>query len=551
MVSAESTTPVHDAAAGKAFYVTTPIYYVSAAPHIGNAYTSVAGDFLTRWHRQRQAPVWYLTGTDEHGEKVLRSAETAGKDPQSFTDELVASAWQPMLNTVDIANDDFIRTTQPRHVERVQRALTAFYERGDIYLGEFEGLYCVGCEEFKLPGDLEPGEGEYEGQMVCPMHGKPPKSVAEKNYFFKLSAYVDKLLAHYEANREFVVPESSYNEMVSFIKSDLRDLSISRTSFDWGIPLPWDPEHVCYVWFEALLNYTTAVGLFDEPGSEGAAKFAGTWPADVHLVGKDIARFHSVTWPAMLMSLGLDLPKQIFAHGWLLVGGKKMSKSKLTAISPNDITDVFGSDAYRYYFMRAITFGGDGSFSWEDLGARYNNDLANGLGNLASRNAAMIGKYFGGSLPAAGEATAAEAAVRELAEQSIAAAEAAIDRVALHEAVSSVWQMVDRANLYITEQAPWVLGKQADQLVDGSRLATVLVTVSESLRVIAVGLNALMPKVSAQLWESLGAPAALGSLAEQPIQTAAAWGRLPAGTPITKVNLFPRIDLAALEADEA
>ena len=380
-------------AAPETFYLTTPIYYVNDAPHIGHAYTTVAADVVTRWHRQRQEPVWFLTGTDEHGQKVMRTAEANGVTPQEWADRLVESSWKPVLHTLDALNDDFIRTTQPRHTERVQAFIQDLYTKGEIYAGSYEGPYCVGCEEYKLPGDLIDGTGEYEGQKLCPIHSKPVEMLSEQNYFFKMSAYQDRLLALYEAHPEFVQPASARNEVLAFVKGGLQDLSISRNTFDWGIPIPWDTTHVLYVWFDALLNYATAVGL-DSDDPEQQAKFAATWPASVHLVGKDILRFHAVIWPAMLMAAGLPLPKTVFAHGWLLVGGEKMSKSKLTGIAPSQIIDHFGSDAFRYYFMRAIAFGQDGSFSWEDLSARYQAELANGFGNLASRTTAMVERYF-------------------------------------------------------------------------------------------------------------------------------------------------------------
>ncbi|HZP50989.1 methionine--tRNA ligase, partial [Actinocrinis sp.] len=317
----------------KTFYVTTPIYYVNDAPHIGHAYTTTAGDVLTRWHRQRGESVWFLTGTDEHGQKVMRTAEANGTTPQEWTDRLVESAWKPALVTIDAANDDFIRTTERRHTERVQEFWQRLYDAGEVYKGSYEGPYCVGCEEFKLPGELLDGEGEYAGQKVCAIHGTPVEYIAEENYFFRMSAYTERLLEHYEAHPEFVQPASARNEVVSFVKQGLQDLSISRSSFDWGIPIPWDPKHVLYVWIDALLNYATAIGL-DAPSAADKEKFERTWPADVHLVGKDILRFHAVIWPAMLLAAGLPLPKQVFGHGWLLVGGEKMSKSKLTGIAP-------------------------------------------------------------------------------------------------------------------------------------------------------------------------------------------------------------------------
>ncbi|WP_250447530.1 methionine--tRNA ligase, partial [Actinotalea sp. C106] len=404
------------------FYVTTPIYYVNDAPHIGHAYTTVAADVLARWHRQRQEPVRFLTGTDEHGQKVLRTAEAHGVGPQEWVDRLVDTAWKPVLETLDVSNDDFIRTTEPRHKERVQRFWATLHERGEVYQGSYEGPYCVGCEEYKLPGDLVAGTGELEGQQLCPIHGRPVEMLAENNYFFRMSAYAERLLELYEANPTFVQPESARNEVIAFVRRGLQDLSISRSTFDWGIPIPWDSEHVLYVWIDALLNYATAVGYGSQDAADQAL-FETVWPADVHLVGKDILRFHAAIWPAMLMAADLPLPKQVFAHGWLLVGGEKMSKSKLTGIAPAQIIDTFGSDAFRYYFLRAIAFGQDGSFSWEDLHARYTAELANGLGNLASRVAAMVGKYYGGVLPEAGPAGPAEERLAELAAQAVAGAD--------------------------------------------------------------------------------------------------------------------------------
>lgn len=543
-------------AAPETFYLTTPIYYVNDAPHIGHAYTTVAADVVTRWHRQRQEPVWFLTGTDEHGQKVMRTAEANGVTPQEWADRLVESSWKPVLHTLDALNDDFIRTTQPRHTDRVQAFIQDLYNKGEIYAGSYEGPYCVGCEEYKLPGDLVDGTGEHEGQKLCPIHGKPVEMLSEQNYFFKMSAYQDRLLALYEAHPEFVQPASARNEVLAFVKGGLQDLSISRNTFDWGIPIPWDTTHVLYVWFDALLNYATAVGL-DSDDPEQQAKFAATWPASVHLVGKDILRFHAVIWPAMLMAAGLPLPKTVFAHGWLLVGGEKMSKSKLTGIAPSQIIDHFGSDAFRYYFMRAIAFGQDGSFSWEDLSARYNAELANGFGNLASRVAAMVGKYYGGVLPQAGPAGPAEQALEQVAAQAVAAAEKAIDALAIHEAVNAVWTLVDATNLYLTEQEPWKVAK-LDEERDGTgsdavsaqegRLATILVTAAEALRSLAVLLHPITPKAAQALWESLGAEAPLGALAVQPVDGAARFGALPAGTAVTKgASLFPRLEDPVVE----
>jgi len=530
------------------FYLTTPIYYVNDAPHIGHAYTTVAADVLTRWHRQRQEDVWFLTGTDEHGQKVMRSAEAHGVTPQAWVDRLVDDAWRPLLETLDVRNDDFIRTTQERHTTRVQKFIQRLYDKGEIYAGSYEGYYSVRSEEFVPANEIGDGTGADAGRKVSTRTGEALEWVAEQNYFFRMSAYTDRLLAFYEANPTFIQPESARNEVLAFVRQGLQDLSVSRSTFDWGIPIPWDPTHVLYVWFDALLNYATAVGLeSDDPADQ--AQFARRWPADVHLVGKDILRFHAVIWPAMLMAADLPLPGQVFAHGWLLVGGEKMSKSKLNGIKPSQIIDTFGSDAFRYYFLRAIVFGQDGAFSWEDLHAHYTAELANGFGNLASRVAAMIGKYFGGVLPASGPTTAADDAVQAVAARAVVDAEAAIDRLAIHEAINAVWTLVEATNGYLTEQEPWKVAKAPGEAdadgrgVAGGRLATILVTAAEALRALAVLLAPVVPKAAAELWASLGAEPSLGSLAAQPVADAGRFGQLPVGTVVTKgASLFPRIE---------
>jgi methionyl-tRNA synthetase len=527
----------------KTYFVTTPIYYVNDAPHIGHAYTTVAGDVLTRWHRQRGEDVWFLTGTDEHGQKVLRTAEANGVSPQDWADRLVESAWKPVLHTLDVANDDFIRTTQPRHTERVQAFLQSLYDAGHIYQGDYEGPYCVGCEEYKVAGDLIDGTGEYVGQKCCPIHSTPVEMVSETNYFFALSRYGQALLDHYEANPSAVEPASARNEVLSFIRSGLDDLSISRSTFDWGIKVPWDESQVVYVWFDALLNYATAVGLgdTDEPGQ---SKFAATFPADVHLVGKDILRFHAVIWPAMLLAAGLPLPAKVFAHGWLLVGGEKMSKSKLTGIAPSAIIDHFGSDAFRYYFMRAISFGQDGSFSWEDMSARYTAELANGFGNLASRVTAMTNKYFEGVLPEAVSSGDAEKELAQVAARAAQAADSAVDSLSFSGAINATWELVDAVNGYLTIQEPWKVAKTMDtDQAARDCVATTLYAAAEGLRILSVLLNPVMPKACASLWSQLGAEPALGSLASQRIQDCGQWGLLPAGSVLTKGDsLFPRLE---------
>ena len=525
---------------GKSFYVTTPIYYVNDAPHIGHAYTTVAGDVITRWHRQRGESVWYLTGTDEHGTKVERAAASNGVTPTQWCDRLVEEAWLPVLETVDAANDDFIRTTSGRHRLGVSAFWEHLKESGYVFEDVYEGPYCVGCEEFKLPGDLIPGEGE---EQLCPVHGRPVEMLEESNWWFKLSAFTEPLLEHYRRHPEAVQPRSAYNEVVSFLSSGLTDISMSRSSVSWGIPLPWDENQVVYVWFDALLNYITAVGYGAPADSPDAQRFEKTWPADIHLVGKDILRFHAVYWPAMLMAADLPLPKQVFAHGWLLVGGEKMSKTKLTGIAPSDIIDVFGADAFRYYFMRAISFGADGSFSWEDMSARYTAELANGLGNLASRATAMVERYCDGVLPEPGAYSNADRQLQEALLDTVARADSAMGQLDLAGGIAAIREFVDHVNLYVTEQEPWKLAKDPEQL---DRLHTVLYTMSEALRAIAVLYNPVMPTAMTTLWARLGALPHLGPVGEQPVQAAGHWGQLPPGALMAKGEpLFPRIEEAA------
>ncbi|MDE0975528.1 MAG: methionine--tRNA ligase [Candidatus Nanopelagicales bacterium] len=524
----------------KSFYVTTPIYYVNDAPHIGHAYTSTAADVLTRWHRQRGESVWFLTGVDEHGTKVQRAAEQGGVTPQEWVDALVRDSWKPVLKTIDAQNDDFIRTTQERHIARVRKFWDTVKDNGYVFSDSYEGPYCVGCEEFKFPADLIPGTSEWEGQQVCDVHGRPPEELSEDNWFFKLSEFTQPLIDRYEADPNAIRPESAYNEVMSFLRGGLVDISMSRSSVEWGIPLSWDESQVVYVWFDALLNYITAVGYGAEPGSSETKLFERVWPASVQLVGKDILRFHAVYWPAMLMAAGLQPPKQVFAHGWLLVGGEKMSKTKLTGIAPELIIDHFGSDGFRYYFMAAIAFGNDGSFSWEDMSARYTSELANGLGNLASRATAMVGKYFEGSLPAVGPISDAENTIHALLTETVTKADACIGELDFAGAIGHVRAFIEHINGYVTEQEPWVLAKSEE--TQGA-LATVLYTVCESLRAISILYNPVMPKAMAELWKNIGALEALGDLADQGITSVGTWGQLPAGVQVVKgPSLFPRLE---------
>jgi len=510
----------------KSFYLTTPIYYVNDAPHIGHAYTTVAGDVLTRWHRQRGESVWFLTGTDEHGQKVLNTAEKNNVAPQEWCDKLVENAWKPVWKDLNIANDDFIRTTEARHMERVQRFLSGLKDQGHIYSGKYEGPYCIGCEEFKLPGDLLEGG-------LCPTHSKPCEIVSEENWFFRLSAFVPALLERYKNDPSACEPASARNEVISFLEGEVQDLSISRSTFDWGIPVPWDTQQVIYVWFDALLNYATAVGLGDEAGSAGAKKFAQTWPADVHLVGKDILRFHAVIWPAMLLAADLPLPKKVFAHGWLLVGGEKMSKSKLTGIAPADITDHFGVDAFRYYFLRAIPFGSDGSFSWEDMNARYTSELANDFGNLASRLIAMIEKYCDGAIPAVARDATLESALKE----TVTKADAAMVALDFQGGINTIMDFCKRVNGYVTEREPWIVAKDESRTTE---LNEILYNTADSIRALTVLLYPVMPATCETLWAALGMDT---DLSAAKIGDVATWGQIKEGSRVTKgAVLFPRLE---------
>ncbi|MGH2556135.1 MAG: methionine--tRNA ligase [Actinomycetota bacterium] len=506
------------------FYITTPIYYPNDVPHIGHAYTTVAADFIARYHRLRGDQVFFLTGTDEHGLNLQRAAERAGKEPKAWVDEMEPK-WREVWARLDIAYDDYIRTTEPRHEAAVKQLLQTVYDNGrdDIYLGTYEGLYCVSCELYYTEDQLVDGN--------CPVHGRPVERMSEENYFFRLSAYAETLLEHYERNPQAVQPEVRRNEALSLIRGGLQDFSISRTSFDWGIPLPWDPRHVCYVWFDALTNYITAAGY----GSD-SERFDRIWPADIHLIGKDILRQHAVYWPAMLMAAGVDPPRQVWAHGHLLVGGEKMSKTRLTGIHPFELVDAFGVDAYRYYFVREVQFGQDGNFSWESMVDRYHADLANGLGNLASRVLAMVGSYFDEEVP---EATLPEAQgdLPTVARDVVDRCDRLMLDLGLTAALAAVWELVSRANQYLVEKEPWQLAK--DEARRGE-LGTVLYAAAETLRVLAVLISPIMPGAAARLWEQLGISE---MLEEQRLPEAGRWGLLEPGTKTRRGDsLFPRLE---------
>ena len=469
-------------------YITTPIYYVNDRPHLGHAYTMVAADVLARWKRLEGREVFFLTGTDEHGQKVQKAAEAAGMDPQAFTDD-VSRHFRALTRQMDVTNDDFIRTTEERH----KRACAALWEKlaaaGDIYLGHYEGWYAVRDEAFYGPDELV----ERDGTKFAPT-GAPVEWVREPSWFFRLSAWEGRLLAFYDAHPDFILPATRRNEVLAFVRGGLQDLSISRTSFSWGIPVPGDPAHVMYVWLDALTNYLTAAGYPDE-----SAPRWGFWPAELHLVGKDILRFHAIYWPAFLMAAGLAPPHRVFAHGWWTVEGEKMSKSLGNAISPVALAEEFGLDPLRYFLLREVPFGGDGDFSRRALIGRLNSELANDFGNLANRVLSLIAKNCGGQLPALGEPTAADRELLRPAEALPEAVAEALDRQAFHEALERVWAVVRLGNSWIDAQKPWALRK-----TDPARMAAVLRTLHTALRVLATVLQPVMPGTMAAMLDQLG-----------------------------------------------
>jgi methionyl-tRNA synthetase len=501
------------------FYVTTPIYYVNDAPHIGHAYTTVAADVLARWRRLWGDDVVFLTGTDEHGLKIQRAAEAQGVTPLEWADrnsDLFRAAWDGL----DISYDDYIRTTEPRHHRAVEEFLQRVYDSGDIELDSYEGLYCVGCELYYKEDELDDGQR-------CPIHGTVVEHVTEENYFFRLSRYEDRLLAHYEDHPEAVQPAGKRNEVLGLIKQGLLDFSISRTSISWGIPLPWDAAHVAYVWFDALINYCTAVGYPDD-----RTRFDRFWPADYHLIGKDILRQHAVYWPAMLMAAGEAPPKTVFAHGYLLVGGEKMSKTRLNQIAPSDLVEEFGVDGFRYHFLTDQRFGPDGDFSYEAMVARYNADLANNFGNLANRVLNMAVNYCDGVVPE----TRADGPLVEHAATALGTLTARMEDLDYAGGFGAVWELIRHTNAYIEDQQPWALHKAGD----ADRVAAVLGDCLEALRIVALLASPLIPRAAGELWRRLGLP---GAPEDQRLPAAAAWGGLPAGATLEKgAPLFPRIE---------
>jgi methionyl-tRNA synthetase len=516
----------------QSFYLTTPIYYVNSVPHLGTAYTTVAADALARYRRMTGYDVWFLTGLDEHGQKIEEAATAAGLSPQEWVDKL-AIEFQDAWKMLSISNDQFIRTTDEEHKSAVRTLVQRLYESGDIYAGKYRGWYCVPDEAYWTETDLK--EKDDRDNWLCPDCGRPVKYVEEENYFFKLAKYEDALLEWYASKPEAIGPETRYNEVVSFVKGGLRDLSISRSNVDWGIPLPWDESHSIYVWFDALSNYITAIGYGD---SDRETELAYRWPAQIQYVGKDIIRFHCVYWPAFLMAAGLPLPEKVFAHGFLLTKGEKMSKSKGNAQTPKQLVDKFGVDGYRYYFMRDVQFGSDGSISMEAMIQRYNGDLANDWGNLCSRLFNMVGKYCDGKVPDASEYddTTEGAVLREIAQGLPDIVEDYMVKSNYASALEAIWELVKATNRYLEDSAPWTLAKDETTL---PRLHAVLYNALEAVRIVALFTAPVMPLTSAEVFNrlSLSDIEAVDNLAE-----AVVWGQLPVGNTVDKGDpLFPRI----------
>lgn len=505
------------------FYITTPIYYPSAKLHIGHALTTVMADTMTRYKKMRGFDTYFLTGSDEHGQKIERAAKEQGKEPKEYVDEIVKgfkNLWKELL----IENDDFIRTTDDRHKKMVQKLFKKIYDQGDIYISQYEGRYCTPCETFFT--ERQVGE-----EKVCPDCGRPVELVQEESYFFRMSKYQDRLLKHIEENPDFIQPVSRRNEMINFIKSGLEDLCISRTTFKWGIPVPINDKHVIYVWFDALSNYISALG-YDSDDDKLYQKF---WPADVHLMAKDIVRFHTIIWPTILMAAGLPLPKKVVAHGWLLLESGKMSKSKGNVVDPLVLINKYGVDAIRYFLLREIPFGADGYYSEDALVQRTNTDLANDYGNLVSRTVAMIEKYFDGKIPAAKEEGDHDQELKELAVKTPDEVAGYMDALDFSNALSTVWKLVNRANKYIDETMPWALAKDPAKK---DRLASVMYNLSEVIRIVTIMIKPVMPQVPDKVWLQLGVNSAENISWEN-----TAWGGIKENQQVDRgESLFPRID---------
>ncbi|QGP92013.1 Methionine--tRNA ligase [Neomoorella glycerini] len=515
----------------KVFYVTTPIYYPSDKLHIGHALTTTMADTLARYKRLRGYDVYFLTGSDEHGQKIQRKAREADLPPQKYVDRIVAT-FQELWRRLNISYNDFIRTTEPRHTRVVQHLLQKIYDQGDIYKSTYEGWYCTPCETFWTERQLKDGN--------CPDCGRPVELVKEESYFFRMSKYADRLLQYIKEHPDFILPLSRRNEMISFIEGGLEDLCISRTTFDWGIPVPMDPRHVTYVWFDALTNYISALGY----GTEDDHLFRKYWPAAVHLVGKDIVRFHTIIWPIILMAAGIDPPRQVFGHGWLLVDGGKMSKSKGNVVDPMVLIDRYGADAIRYFLLREMPYGADGYYSEEALITRLNTDLANDFGNLLSRTTAMIEKFNGGVIAAPSAPEPLDEELKAIARAVPDEVDAALNNFEFARALTAIWRLVNRANKYIEETAPWALAKDP---LKKPRLQTVLYNLAEAMRQATIMVGPFMPGVPARVWEQLGLEGVPAALTWESLAT---WGGIPAGTRVRRgPALFPRIELNEQEGE--
>ncbi|SDG67804.1 methionyl-tRNA synthetase [Selenomonas sp. WCT3] len=509
----------------KPFYITTPIYYPSAKLHIGHAYCTTIADSIARFHRLAGEDVFFLTGSDEHGQKIQEKAEEQGIKPIEYTNKIVAG-FQNLWKLLNISNDDFIRTTEKRHEKVVQEIFRRIYAKGDIYKGSYKGLYCTPCESYWT-------EHQLDENGCCPDCHRPVQEVAEEAYFFKMSNYQDKILDYIEKNPDFIQPASRRNEMINFIKQGLEDLCISRTSFDWGIPVPIDEKHVIYVWFDALTNYLTPIGFLDDP-----EKFNKFWPADLHLVGKEIVRFHTIIWPCILMALDLPLPKKVYGHGWLIVDGDKMSKSKGNVVDPIGLIDEFGADAIRYFLLREINLGQDGNFSRDALIQRINSDLANDLGNLLHRTLNMIGKFQDGVVLAPQGESEIDKSLKADAAETVKFFDENMQKMELSLTIKKVWAFISRANKYIDETAPWALAKDETKKQE---LANVMYNLVESLRHISVLIEPFMPVTAGRIWQQLNLPQAFATVQLDDIRQ---WGGTPADLKVgTPEQLFPRIEV--------
>jgi len=517
------------------YYLTTPIYYVNARPHLGHAYSTIVCDSIARRKRALGIETWFLTGTDEHGQKIERSAELAGRTPSDFA-AAISAEFRGLWDKLGLTYDDFIRTTEERHKRGVQKLFATLRDRGFIYKGYYTGQYCVSDEAYV---DGPPG-------TPCPDCGRITETVSEENYFFKLSAFERKLLEFYEANPNFMGPESTRREVVSFVRSGLKDLSVSRTSFSWGIPVPGDEKHVVYVWLDALANYATALGYgSDDPKDQ--ERFKKFWPADMHLIGKEISRFHCVYWPAFLMAAGIEPPRSVRANGWLLFDQGKMSKSRGNIVRAETVMEVLGADALRYFLLREIPFGQDGNFSFDALVQRYNGDLANGYGNLVSRVVNMVHKYFAGVVPEAGEPAAAETALRTSAENALASFGPQFDDLNFSEALKSLWTLVAETDGYLTANAPWKKPPERSDADHVALQARVLATAAEAIRIITALVYPILPDAAAKVWRQLG-QGEISEAAKKSFLTNLAWGGLKAGTSFGEpAPLFPRAEKDATE----